>query len=107
MNGNTETPFPNTSCGADNIVDDTIYKVTVAGVNTMHSNEAAEDKDNNVWYKYDAPASANSVKGKSLNNRRIIMVVTNDTYNSRTDIGRRESSIAYVTLTRAKMFMLE
>ena len=99
------------SNGATDLIDNRVYKATISGVDSFKSSaveaDDAADKDNNIWYKYDASVDPNTIKGKSLNNRRIILVITNDTYNSRTDIGRKESTLTYVTLTRAKMFMIE
>ena len=88
------------------LVDDRIYKLTVGGVKSIKSNRTDGSDGDDLWYEYEAGVSSNSIRGRSLNNRRIILVLTNDTYNVGTDVGREESTIKYVTLTRAKMFTL-
>lgn len=88
------------------LADDRIYKLTVGGVKSIKSNRTDGSDGDDLWYEYEAGVSSNSIRGRSLNNRRIILVLTNDTYNVGTDVGREESTIKYVTLTRAKMFTL-
>ncbi|MCR5104042.1 MAG: DUF5057 domain-containing protein [Eubacterium sp.] len=102
------------ACGIDEFLKDgEIYKATITGIQHMKSMkfDGSNADAENLWYLYDdsfdTSLSSNQIQGKSLNNRRIILVVTNDTYNTRTDIGREESAIQYVNIARAKMFMLE
>ena len=92
--------------GSDGLVDNRVYKVTVGGVDTLKTTNDGTEGDN-LWYTYNTADASDSIQRKSLNNRRIIIVATNDTYNERTDIGREESTMTYVTLSRARMFMLE
>ena len=99
--GNTYT---NGIRGLDNIG---VYKLKVSNVDSIKSRSDGVTEGENLWYAYDDSLDPNSIQRKSLNNRRLILMVTNDTYNERTDIGRKESAVTYVTLTRAKMFWLE
>lgn len=88
------------------LADNCIYKITFGGVNEVKA-EGSED----LWYNYNdgynPSVSANTIQERSLNNRRIILMITDDNYNERSNIGREESVIQYMTLTRAKMFMLD
>ena len=93
--------------GTDELVDERIYRYIVGGVDTLKSRNSDGSEGENLWYRYDSSAPEDSVQRKSLNNRRLIIVATNDTYNERTDIGREESTMTYITLTRARLFMLE
>lgn len=88
------------------LADDRIYKLTVGGVQDVKSNRTDGSDGEDLWYEYETGVESDSIRGKSLNNRRIILMLTNDTYNGDTDVGREESTIQYVTLTRAKMFTL-
>ncbi len=88
------------------LADDRIYKLTIGGVKSIKSHRSDNSTGDDLWYEYETGVSSNSIRGKSLNNRRIMLVLTNDTYNGDTDVGREESTMQYVTLTRAKMFTL-
>ncbi len=80
----------------DALIDKVVYKARIPILN---------QNSDVMWTAYGTPGT--TVSSNSLNARRILVVTTDTTTNSKTGKSKEKSNVKAVSLVRAQMFMLE